>query len=367
MPNVETSTSGRPPSAQPELDMDDVPVDELWSPFVPSVEPPPPVEPVSVDPPAPFVAAGTSPSRPGSATPPPGGVQSEAMAGAGSVRRGIEPASGSLGAPVLPVVPVPTDPDVATPTPTVGGGAAHVHIVGQSALVAHTILFGWQRPGSGVVVQLSGGVVVPPSTATAGMFGPLDASEPFEPAAGVGTPPPPEPEQDVAVSGMQVKPVPQSASTLHANDHLYAHSEIVFGVQSGVGTGSHSVPTAHAAPALAHSSVDEWQTISAPQSASVVHVAGSHELTVETPASTIGSGATTGHAAFFGHGGCAGSGVAMGIVVVTVVTHMKPFPQSVAPQVAAWARAPASAPTRHPTVRISFGRDENDMSAPFVR
>jgi hypothetical protein len=342
MPNVERSTSGRPPSAQPELDMDDVPVDEPWSPFVPSVEPPPPVEPVSVDPPAPFVAAGTSPSRVGSATPPPGGVQTEATVEAGSVAAPLE---------VLPVLP-----DVATPVPTPTVCERQVQVAGHWLSVVHGMTFGWQKPGKLVVVPHVGVVDAPPSLA--GWLGALEAL-----VAGVGAPPLPEQKPDTF--GMQVKPSPQSRSALHGSSHLYLHNEVVVGVHDVLGSGvSHFVPAAQAPPLPAQGIVWVLHTMSAAQSPSVAHVAGSHELTVEVPPSTIGSGATTGHAAFFGQGGCTGKGVGKGIIVVT---HVKPFPQSVVPQGAAWARAPASAPTRHPTVRISFGRDENDMSVPFVK
>ena len=109
---------------------------------------------------------------------------------------------------------------------------------------------------------------LPPSTAGAGMFGPLDAAppEPVEPApvdvvAPIAAPPelevsPPPPAHAPPGSGMHVNPSPQSASTLHANCHLYAHVEIDFGVHVVDGTGSQFVPAAHPADVPPHSSVD---------------------------------------------------------------------------------------------------------------
>ena len=106
----------------------------------------------------------------------------------------------------------------------------------------------------------------------------------------------------------------------------------------------------------------------APQSPSVVHVAGTQELlVVGAPASTAGTaGSVTAHGALRGQATFAGSGAATG--TAGLVTHVKPFPQSVSPHVAARARgAAAIAIVKHPKARVSRLGFENDMSAPIVK
>jgi hypothetical protein len=99
--------------------------------------------------------------------------------------------------------------------------ATHVHVDGQAALLAHGIVFAWQDDVELVVVVQEGGgedastapiTTVPASTRMAGP----------EPVVGVAGAPPetpdpvePPPEHEVMVSGKQVKPSPQSLSTLH--------------------------------------------------------------------------------------------------------------------------------------------------------
>ena len=88
------------------------------------------------------------------------------------------------------------------------------------------------------------------------MFGALEAADPAAAPPELETPPPALPAHAPLTDGRHVNPSPQSASTLHANCHLYAHVEIDFGVHVVDGTGSQFVPAAHPADVPPHSSVD---------------------------------------------------------------------------------------------------------------
>ena len=88
------------------------------------------------------------------------------------------------------------------------------------------------------------------------MFGALEAADPAAAPPELETPPPALPAHAPLTDGRHVNPSPQSASTLHANVHLYAHVEVDVGVHVVDGTGSHFVPAAHAADVPPHASVD---------------------------------------------------------------------------------------------------------------
>jgi hypothetical protein len=98
------------------------------------------------------------------------------------------------------------------------GCATHVHVDGQSVLLAQVIAFAWQDEVEPIVVVQEGGgdeastgptTTVPASTRMAGPE-PVDGAPPETP-----DPAEPPPEHEVMVSGTHVKPSPQSLSTLH--------------------------------------------------------------------------------------------------------------------------------------------------------
>jgi hypothetical protein len=100
-------------------------------------------------------------------------------------------------------------------------GAAHVHAVdGHWAGVVQGMTSSWQDDvDSVVVVQVGGGVAPPSSVPTfAGMNVAVD-----DPVVEPPAPPDAEPLHSVAVSGTQVKPEPQSESTLQGRSYWGTH------------------------------------------------------------------------------------------------------------------------------------------------
>jgi hypothetical protein len=153
-----------------------------------------------------------------------------------------------------------------------------------------------------------------------------------EPVVLDATPPSSAPEPPLAhplTLGVQVKPAPQSVSTLHWNCHLYPQVDTVVGVQGGTGVG---VPRSHfvlggqaGVVAPAHAGyVSVWQIMFAPQSASVAQGPGSQKPVAMVPASTAGAGSTTGQVA---SGAQAGAPARVGSAVGASM-QVKPFLQS---------------------------------------
>jgi hypothetical protein len=131
-----------------------------------------------------------------------------------------------------------------------------------------------------VVVQLSGGVgelLVPPEG--------VGAVSPLTLPVLVGAPDPPE--HAPYTDGWHTKPLPQSASALQGSCHRYAHLEVVVVVQMGGVTSagvSHFVFGGQAGAVLPEHAVlvSVWQTMSVPQSVSVVQGPGSQvEIVIE--------------------------------------------------------------------------------------
>jgi len=176
----------------------------------------------------------------------------------------------------------------------------------------------------------------------------------------------PPPEQPTETLGVQVKPAPQSVSTLHWSCHLYAQVDTVVVVHAGAGVdgpGSHFELGGQAgvvAPGqLGYVSV--WQIMFGPQSSTVVQDPGAQYPVVTVPASAAGGGATSGQSPPVAQSGAAPRvGSALG-----TMTQVNPFLQSTVVS-HSWARATgeaASATARQPTEKRSF---VNDMGSPFV-
>jgi hypothetical protein len=131
-----------------------------------------------------------------------------------------------------------------------------------------------------VVVQVVVGATEPPSmgTGTRGVLTPPPDEPVLPPVAGV----PAEPVHTPTWLGLQVNPVPQSASALHGSCQGYVQREVVTSVHVGGSVGavgqsavlveSHFTATG---PAPLHwVAVWLWQTMFAPQSAALVQGAG---------------------------------------------------------------------------------------------
>jgi len=115
--------------------------------------------------------------------------------------------------------------------------ATHVHVDGQSVLVAHVIVLAWQDEVEPVVVVQEGGGNDPstvPTTPTGPASTRIAGPEPVEGAPLVETPGPAEPllEQEVMVSGTQVNPSPQSLSTLQGRSYVGTHDFTVVEVHA---------------------------------------------------------------------------------------------------------------------------------------
>ncbi len=125
---------------------------------------------------------------------------------------------------------MPPSARIAGPTHTLlatVGGATHVHVLGQSAAVAHVIVLAWQCDVEDVMVMHVGGE---PASTLAGGSGPAsigcagsageamlggeaEAPPPVLDEPTVADPADPLPAQTVLVSGTQAKSGPQSELT----------------------------------------------------------------------------------------------------------------------------------------------------------
>jgi hypothetical protein len=182
------------------------------------------------------------------------------------------------------------------------------------------------------------GGAAPPSTAGVALPVPVvPLPVPVMPGVATPMPVPPLPEHAPIVANTHEKPSPHSASALHGSCHLYMQVETLFVVHVGGVVGAkHMAFAGQAEVPPVHSWYDSvWQTIVAPQSASVAQGASTQKPIGAVPASASGgvAGSATGqtdpaaHATAFVGGGVAISS-----------TQVNPFPQSVA-VLHSWARA----------------------------
>jgi hypothetical protein len=112
--------------------------------------------------------------------------------------------------------------------------ATQVQADGQSASAVQIETLAWQYPGKEVIVVQVTGADAPASMSAGAGTGPVPVAPPAPaeapplPAVAVALPP-----EHMPISlGLQVKPSPQSASTLHGSSHWYAHRHVVVVVQS---------------------------------------------------------------------------------------------------------------------------------------
>jgi hypothetical protein len=130
---------GRPPSAQPELDVLEAPlVPTAWG-LVPVVPPPPWVPPVPVEV---LVLSPVLVTSPGDKYPPPGGVQTIIVAGGVVLVGAGSPGAIALEALAAPPSSTVAGPEVAMPVSIASG--AHVQAAGHSEADAHGLTFAWQ-------------------------------------------------------------------------------------------------------------------------------------------------------------------------------------------------------------------------------
>lgn len=164
------------------------------------------------------------------------------------------------------------------------GWATQVQFDGQAELTVHGMVFAWQWLVASIVTVQTGGTGADASTAAGGegvVGGEETVPPPVVPDPTVAVPVVPDPTlplpvQPTTVSGTQVKPAPQSPSTVQGSVYRGTHALTIVTLQGPASGTAQNAPGgqlgAETGGQLSETVV--WQTMSEAQSASVEHGPG---------------------------------------------------------------------------------------------